>query len=270
MLDDSMASAAARGIHQPPSLEQLVSHGLEDARAPTLLFGSHARGNARPESDIDVLQLASSSRAYETGALSVTVYRPEDLRKMATRGSLFVLHLRHDGIVLHDPGTDDTMGVLEQILKDWRPPSSYAPLHQALRITSGALATEEHDFHANPKGFLGLAIFLARTELYARCAATGDPEFCVVRAAERCGRAALGRTLDQRRRLAPSWDRFVALRESIQRALDLPCHNPYGSLEALVVHIDALTPVGATVVLRTIMNATAIGYHLMPPDDLPW
>jgi len=27
------------------------------------------------------------------------------------------------------------------------------------------MPTEEHDFHANPKGFLGLAIFLARTEL---------------------------------------------------------------------------------------------------------
>ncbi|MEM9461854.1 MAG: nucleotidyltransferase domain-containing protein [Myxococcota bacterium] len=243
---------------------------------PTLLFGSHARGDARPDSDIDVLQLAPMSASYGTGTLSVTVYRPGDLRQMAIRGSLFVLHLCQDGILLNDLNdlndrvTPDGAGVLKRMLAAWRAPSSYDRLFDAVREVSGALDTDEGGFGSNPAGFFNLATFLARTELYARCAAEGAPEFSITRAAARCGQAELGRALDRRRAVDPTWERFAGLRQSLRHALSIPCRNPHGSFEALVFHLHDVTPVGASIVLRTVRGMAGAGYHLMPPDDVPW
>ena len=168
-------------------LDDLVPLGLRNATAPTLLFGSHARGDARPGSDIDVLQLSTRGHAYSTGKLSVTGYRARDLLAMAHRGSLFVLHLRTDAKLLHDVG-----GQLAATLSAWQPPPSYDRLHRAVFAVSGALAVSEGEFSSNALGFIRLATFLARTELYARCAARSKPEFCTTRAAARCGVSEVG------------------------------------------------------------------------------
>jgi len=259
-----MLSASARA--QPlPSVADLTTLGLRDSNAPTLLFGSHARGDGRPGSDIDVLQLARSPASYADGSLSVTVYRADDLRSMAARGSLFVLHLRTDGHLLTD--MDHT---LETILNAWQPPASYDRLREAVREASGALDISEADFRRNATGYFNLATFLSRTEIYARCASQGRPEFSVSLAAARCGASNMGRLLDDRRDAPRSWSRFVELRRLMADDLNIPCANARGSLEALVVHLDATTPIGAALVLRTFAGDPDINYHLMPSDTVPW
>lgn len=260
-----MAEGAISRASEGIQLDDLVCLGLRDATAPTLLFGSHARGDARPGSDVDVLQLAARGHAYGTGTLSVTGYRAQDLLAMARRGSLFVLHLRTDARLLYDVG-----GQLGAVLSAWHRPRSYNRLHQAVHAVSGALAVGEGEFSTNALGFIRLATFLARTELYARCAARAKPEFCTMRAATRCGVAEVGSILDRRRHTLASWARFVELRSMLCDALDVPCKNPYGSLDALVVHLDRSTPVGASLVLRTVLGASDIGYHMLPPDEVPW
>jgi len=243
----------------------LLKAGLRDRQAPTMLFGSYARRAAGSDSDIDVLQLSGASSAYTLGSISVTSYREIDLSAMATRGSLFVLHLVTEGIVLHDEN-----GRLAAVLRQWHSPSSYEPLFRALREVSGALDVEESVFRENPTGFTGLAVFLTRTELYARCAAAGSPLFDLEAAARRCGVSELAALIAQRRTAGPSWTSFCELRYALRCRLEVPCSNPYGSLEALVVYLDARTPTGAALVLRLLQGATSIAYHDLPKDDVPW
>lgn len=239
------ALADANDALTPNDLNTLIRLGLSNPSSPTMLFGSHARGDAHASSDIDVLQLTRRSFAYSTGALSVTGYRQRDLEAMARRGSLFVLHLRTDGMVVQD-----AVGELARTIGQWRPPPSYSPLLDALRVVSGALDVSESGFLTNARGYLGLAAFLARTELYARCAQEGRPEFSIARAAARCGVSSIGEMVHQRRG-APAWSRFVALREALQTELDIPCKNPHGSMEALIVELDRLTPTGASRLITT-------------------
>jgi hypothetical protein len=247
------------------SFALLLEAGLRNRQAPTMLFGSHARRAAGSGSDIDVLQLSGASSAYTLGSISVTTYRENDLSAMAARGSLFVLHLLTEGIVLHDVN-----GRLAAVLQQWHSPPSYEPLFSAVREVSGALDVEESVFRQNANGFTGLAVFLARTELYARCAMAGSPLFGLEAAARHCGVTELTAMIARRRLAGPSWKSFCELRGALRGRLDVPCSNPYGSLEALVVDLDARTPTGAALVLRVLQGGSSIDYHDMPKDDVPW
>jgi len=63
---------------------------LEGRSLAVMLFGSHARGDAGPASDIDLLQVVPHSpHSYETGGVSVVAYTVNQLRDMAAAGSLF-------------------------------------------------------------------------------------------------------------------------------------------------------------------------------------
>jgi hypothetical protein len=243
----------------------LLKGGLRNRQAPTMLFGSYARRAAGSASDIDVLQLSDSSSAYTLGSISVTIYREKDLSAMAARGSLFVLHLLTEGIILQDEN-----GTLATVLEKWHAPPSYEPLFMALREVSGALDVEESVFRDNPNGFTGLAVFLTRTELYGRCAAAGNPRFDFEAAARDCDVSEVTTVIAQCRTSAPSWTSFCELREMLRARLYIPCSNQHGSLEALVVHLDARTPTGAALVLRVLQGASSIAYHDLPKDDVPW
>lgn len=74
---------------------------------PTLiLYGSTARGDARPNSDVDLL-LALDTEALEepssTKRVSVHRYPKAWLERKAKDGSLFVYHIAHEGLALDDP-----------------------------------------------------------------------------------------------------------------------------------------------------------------------
>src|SRR5437868_801459 len=89
-------------------------------RAPVraaMLFGSVARDTNSNRSDVDVLQLmASPSPSYAIGPLSVSVYTADALKELALQGSLFVLHLKTEGKILHDPER-----LLDECLKSYHP-----------------------------------------------------------------------------------------------------------------------------------------------------
>jgi hypothetical protein len=87
------------------------------------IFGSYARNQLDKFSDKDILIVASSklaaSSAIETWSnegWSVAFYTWKRLRKMAKNGSLFIQHLKQDGIIEQDPSLE-----LSKLL------SSYAP-----------------------------------------------------------------------------------------------------------------------------------------------
>ena len=96
------------------------------------LYGSVARGDVEPHSDVDLLLVCNGSvkeRLYleltdtlsETCRnLSISLYSPAELAFMKRVGSLFLLHLRNEGILLFDRS-----GILANILNEFVPKPSY-------------------------------------------------------------------------------------------------------------------------------------------------
>jgi hypothetical protein len=144
-----------------------------------MLFGSVGRGEGRDRSGTDILQMTSRYRpSYKAGGYSFTVYTPESLEGAAVSGSLFVLHLKTEGIVLRD-----AQGVLARTLGKYVPPASYGPYFDELRravnllnVSGDLYATEWERCHR-------LALFLLRSTLYAASAERGHPTFSISRLA---------------------------------------------------------------------------------------
>lgn len=76
------------------------------------LVGSMARGDARPDSDIDLVVLcerpvrelvAALPEVMRGGQVSLVCRTLDQIQEMALEGSLFLHHVRTEGKILHDP-----------------------------------------------------------------------------------------------------------------------------------------------------------------------
>lgn len=92
------------------------------------IFGSVARKDQDGLSDKDVLILFDGSdkckqlkRQWTDGGWAVASYTPSRLKRMANAGSLFVQHLKQEGLIL-----EDTTGVLNDILSSYEPKPDYS------------------------------------------------------------------------------------------------------------------------------------------------
>jgi hypothetical protein len=166
-----------RGL--PANLRHEVAASLRGQSLGVMLYGSQARRSAQMDSDVDVLQLViSGSGTYKNGRVAVTAYTPAHLHQMASQGSLFILHLIVDGIVVSDP-----RAILRRALDAYVPPASYDSLRSSLREAAAALLNRDADLDEHREQIGRLGIYLLRTELYARSAALGNPVFDAERAA---------------------------------------------------------------------------------------
>lgn len=103
-----------------PLSHQELAHAASEAllaagaATSTCILGSAARRDPRPDSDVDLL-LITPRRAYVSeltallpgllrdARLSLIPRTPDGWSDAVARGSLFVLHVRLEGTVLHDP-----------------------------------------------------------------------------------------------------------------------------------------------------------------------
>ena len=198
----------------------------------TVLYGSHARGTADADSDIDVLQLVTSEAGSQSfGPVSLTRYTPSALRNMAMRGSLFVLYLRIDSYVL-----DDRRNVFLEALSLYRRPDSYSCLLDEVALAASALHIV-NDTETYLPALYRLGTYLLRTALYARLAEANRPVFDTTAACRALGNTLVAKALESRRDTPPTLDKLRELRLAVEQILGEIPENRYQSVEGFAVAV---------------------------------
>lgn len=235
-----------------------------------LLYGSVARGDHTPSSDIDLLQLVRDrTEHYQRGRTSVAVYTDRDLQRMCEGGSLFALHLVTEGRILVDP-----RGVLSTILGSYRPPASNEPMWREIKAASAILDATDEVVAANPIGLNRLALYLLRcAAILENLERSEQPCFAIGQLQERLSLPGFAEAFEGREN-AESLDgsRLRSARSLLARIQRQEPHNPFGSLEALAVNLEVEHPVAARLALRILAGERTLGYGdllldpTLPPD----
>jgi hypothetical protein len=149
----------------------------DENRDSYLLYGSYARGDYEPSSDIDILRITTTRmRTHRIdGSASLHIYDIKDLLEMARRGSLFILHLVREAKPILDP-----CGYLGDLSEAFQKPDSYtSEARRTVGPASALLDIGESLFETAPQRFMDAALFLCRTLLYAEHADRGPFSFSV-------------------------------------------------------------------------------------------
>lgn len=169
-----------------------------------MVYGSVARGTALKASDFDLLQLSSHPRRpYQIDNVNVSVYTPEFLSRMAIRGSLFVLHLKHDGVLV-----EDSEGLLSKCIETYQKPSDYSPLRSDLRIATELLGVTENDYLKNWISYGRISLFILRTTLYAASAEDLPPVFSISEIARQKQDPRIEKAYNAKYLSKPDWSLF--------------------------------------------------------------
>lgn len=213
----------------------VARQALDAVAGPSLavvLFGSHARGRATAESDIDVLQIVCDAKLpYRLGPVSVSPYTLKQLLSMASKGSLFVLHVLREGVVLHD-----NRGPLEQIRAAFQAPGNYEGLRRDVCAAARLLDIDDHTYALRWQRFHALVAHLVRSDAYALLSDRGELVFSMPEVAHRLGDPRLLSITQLARRTGPDVKAFRAGVAILADFVSGPPMNPYGSIEALVVN----------------------------------
>lgn len=229
-----------------------------------MLYGSHARGDAGPESDVDLLQLVPHSpRSYIVGSTTVVAYTPEQISEMAIGGSLFAWHLRTEGVIMQDTG-----GLLRGALDLHSGPAWERVLS---RITELAVILDlgRGEFEQYADRVIRTARYLVRTAVYARAIGAGGTSFAMESAARKAGYPHLMMLLRRGAEGSRDWQTFVAYRDALAELTGTLRANPHGSLEALAVCAWGEDQQLASLTIQTIIPRDGeIEYSSLPPPVL--
>jgi predicted nucleotidyltransferase len=220
--------AALMQLEVPPNL---LTH-LPDLPADLdglLIYGSRARGDAVPGSDLDLLALVTTPRpSTYAGDVNVSYYTREQLSTGI--GTLFGAHLKRDAKIIWDEHRHLTRAVEEMGEVD-----TDRLFARALSM-SELFTSSEQDLPKYLPGLLRQARYLLRSCLYAQAVAAGSPCFSVRELAVRHDDPSLARLLSSRQ---PGEATAGDLNDCLSRLRRIvgefpPSEN--GSLEATVVN----------------------------------
>jgi hypothetical protein len=201
---------------------------LPDGTRGLLIYGSQARGDAVPGSDVDLLALVENARpSINAGDVNISFYTRQQLSTGI--GTLFGAHLNRDAkIVWDDGGLADAVRAMGDVDTD--------RLLQRVQRMSELFTSPQRDLPKYLPGLLREARYLLRSCLYAEAIAAGSPCFSVRELAARHRDPGLSSLLTSR----PIGEASIeALNECLARLRRITGEFPqstHGSLEATVVN----------------------------------
>jgi hypothetical protein len=142
------------------------------------LYGSHARGDQMPDSDLDVLvagedlALVDKAQLPKGGHLSISHYEWEEIEQMASYGSLFLHHLKLEGRPLLESPDQQMRHLLDSLGKYQRAGRELDSFRQVLSDVEAALEGD----HSAPFE-LSVVATAARHAAILGCYITGAPNF---------------------------------------------------------------------------------------------
>ena len=216
-------------------------------------------------SDIDVLQIDNSiNQPYKINDINVSVYSEKKLTALAKQGSLFVLHLRVEGIIIAD-----TSKILKRCIDSYKNPLSYAKHRQALVGCLALLDITEEAYLLNWSKYNEVLIFLFRTYLYIKSVESGVITFSASLIAKKEG-FRFERVLSLRHAAVPNWKLFKEASVLIAGELGGRLSNPYQSIEALVSNSARDNPLLISLGVKLLSDETddfAYGFMSIPETD---
>lgn len=223
-----------------------------------LLYGSCARGDQDPSSDIDILQVTPAHSApYARGKLNITCYTAGQLTTLARSGSLFVRHLVLEAVPLIDP--DNILGTLQA---EYVEPRSYQAVFKEVVGALPIVAIAENAFNENPCHYSSTAAYLLRTYVYAKAFDLGSGSFSMRHVANMTGDV---RPLKLLRDLRLH-KTYACFRRVVDLTFELTQITPFcreESLEAFVVNSYGNCDLAVILGLRTLARGELLTYPSM-------
>ena len=160
-----------------------------------ILYGSRARNDGEPSSDVDLLGVAEDGRIqkpYDVDGLSFHVYPLQWMLENSVQGSLFLLHVASEAKAVFDPEN-----TLELIRKSFEYKATYnTDIETGARIVFAVTSLDESQFSDKMRAryFWGL-----RTAIMASAADQRQPRFASKLLEQFCGVDGLAAHIQGRR-----------------------------------------------------------------------
>lgn len=217
-------------LHRLGTPPRMMQHLPDLAQVEGLLiYGSRARGDSVPGSDLDLLAVVETARpSWSAGDVSVSYYTRAQLATGI--GTLFGAHLKRDAIVLWE-GDGGILAALDA-LGD----VDTERLLRRARDMSQLFTTPGEDLPRYLPGLLREARYLLRSCLYAQAILDDRPCFSVRELAVRHGDPELASLLSSRQAVKPSTDHLNRCLERLDSIIGKFPPSRNGSLEATIVN----------------------------------